>query len=338
MLALYCFSVQAKPVIYVVTGKLSKTQRAIIDRVFISKYKSLAKEYPRSEFKVIENASNNDLISLLASSKTLGLIYIGHPAVNIVGEGDDRKIIHGYLQTPSGRYLPKTILSAAHESLKFISILTCHDSAVTPLYTNSLSSSGINYLRSPTHNLDELKNPLLEFTSYYSTPQVLDLLAPKLENYIDQFERENSYQAEVKSTLTIKWRDQVSSHFGYVITVNERIVGVLESAKSSRGRVLNTQRKTFDLLHPLKPGDSITIKADDDNRPRRGQEDKIIDDILIDEVVLTQKGVQRELLDSTIHLGDEEYAPDQTLPLGFLRNSNDYMAAPFARVWKTVMP
>lgn len=336
-LIVLCPTLKAAPTIYTVTGKLSSAQRSIVERVFLSKFKELKKQHPSAEFKVIEDITNSSLIDILSNKQTLGLLYIGHPAVSIVGEGDERRILHGYLQTPSGTYLPKDIFTAAHENLKFLSIMTCHDSAVTPLYTKYIKEKTFDLLRSPTHNLDELKNPLLEFTSYYSTPQVLDILKPRLETYIYEFEETVSTG---RSQLTITWRDQVSAHFSYVVTLNDKIIGVLESSKSNRGRIVNRQSKTIKIDRELRPGDRLVIKPDDANRPKKeeSKDSKVIDDILIDQVIAEFGNQKILLLDSPIHIGDEEVSPDEGLPLGFLRNREDFRVAKFHKTWSEVVP
>ncbi|CAM9905151.1 unnamed protein product, partial [Chrysoparadoxa australica] len=256
-----------------------------------------------------------DLLKELKNPKTLGVVFLGHPAIKTEGVYPDKKIIHGYLQSGDGFYLPKKTFSAAHEKLAFLSILTCHESAILPLYDKSLPE-GIDVLKSPTHGLDSLANPLFEFTSFYSTPQVIDLISKKIEEgRYDSFEAEKSEDL----LLSIQTRDLVSSHFTYTVEVDGKVVGILKKEVNKRGRVKNSN--TFEIKIPknyIRNG-IVKITADDPKRPIKSGL-KVIDDIIIEGIWVNENGIKRSLLDYQIHLGDQESNPDQNEGLGFLRN------------------
>jgi hypothetical protein len=338
--AIFCMNslafASSRPTIYFALGKLTGPQKSILDRVFFSEVEKLKKQWPSVDFKRLDSPETDELISVLSSPSTLGLAILGHPAVSIRGEGTERHIMHGYLQTASSRYLPKTLLSAAHSSLGFISIITCHDSAISPLYLKALPQnfSGAIF-RSPTHNLDALANPLLEFTSFYSTPEFLKEMNGSLPELLKEF---NNFGGAINGDqLKISWRDQLSNHFSYEIIVNGKLAGVLESEYSTRGRGMNLREKLVQLSIVLAPGDQITIRPDDAFRPRINTEQKVVDDILLDRVSIIRGEEEKSLLAESVHIGDEENSPDQNAPLGFLRNGEDYSRAPFVVEWKGVV-
>lgn len=326
----FCSLSEAAGVIHVLYGDLKPGQQKILDRVFRPKLNELISM--EGVKKVVENpqASIEDLTQVLQSPQTLGVIFLGHPAIKTKGVMPDKKIIHGYLQDTNGRYLPKAIFSAAHEGLKFLSIMTCHESAILPLYLDSLPKH-VHYYESPTHNLNSLGNPLFEFTSFYSTPKIIDEIKDDLKNgnFDDFYEPKNKVMAK----LEIEVKDLVSQKFGYVVLLNDKFIGSLFAQKNNRGRLLNKTKHQFFLESgEVFAGAKIKIIPDDANRPKPNGL-KVVDDILLLKVEL--EGVA--LLKQPIHLGDQEQSPDMGEGLGFLRNLPEFEITVFKNEWEVAL-
>ena len=228
-----------------------------------------------------------------------------------------------------GRYLPKEILSGANPQLKFLSIMTCHESAVLPLYLNSLPDH-VQYYKSPTHHIDGLANPLYEFTSFYSTPEILDkVLNDFNKRKYDDFKLLSNPKV---GTLKISIKDLVSSRFSYGVVLNDRFIGALYAQKTKRGRLLNSSTYLLDIYQGDLTGNenNLRIFPDDPNRPRPlGL--KVVDDILLEEVRLNDEIIVSK---GPIHLGDQEFFPDMNEGLGFLANEEDFKRSPFQSIWE----
>lgn len=299
-------------------GDLKKGQMSILNRVFRPNLKKLSK----LNLKVVEyeNSLQKNILSSLASSRVVGVIFLGHPAIKTKGVGKGRHIVHGYLKDSAGMYLPKNIFSGARDNLAFISVLTCHEGAIIPLYKKYLPSF-IDYFESPSHSLNALENPLFEFTSFYSTPKVIDSI---LNRYDSSFFDSSQVEKTSQTTISIKLKDLVSSRFSYTVSVNGSLVGIISRKLNSRGRILNKIDYQFKVSNSLfnKGSNFITISADDYLRPRPNGL-KVVDDILIEEVSLIS-GENRNNLAKNIHLGDQEVNPDMNEGLGFLRNKDNF--------------
>lgn len=300
---------------------------AILERVFKPKLGELRKVI--GQVVEVPNASVEDILFALKNPENLGVILLGHPAIKTKGKYPDKKIIHGFLMGADGYYLPKNILSSTHEQLQFLSIMTCHESAILPLYLDSLSEK-VDYIKSPTHGLDSLSNPLFEFTSFYSTPLVVDTI---IENYKKgKYASFKKNKKIIKGRLTIKLSDLISSRFTYTITIDDKVVGILKSQKNPRGRNLNNIEFSFDLLsHELKtiaPGAILKVLPDDPNRPKPiGL--KVLDDIIVREISIDSSEYSFNWKDGA-HLGDQAQNPDILEGLGFLRNKFDFDNLPFS--------
>lgn len=277
-------------------------------------------------------ATVNDVTHALQDPNAYGIIFLGHPAIKTQGSFPNKKIIHGYLQDAQGKYLPKEILSGAHKNLRFLSIMTCHESAVIPLYINSLPQS-VHYYKSPTHGLNSLDNPLFEFTSFYSTPKIVDEINADLEQ--SRFKLENHYVMdsfyEDSKTLVFKVKDLVSQRFGYSVFINGRYLGAMFAQKNARGRLLNKVTFKFNVPPYLWSSTENTIRVapDDRNRPRSSGL-QVVDDILLTQVKLDDEN----LLDGPFHIGDQRVSPDLNEGLGFIRNREEFSLAPFIFEWE----
>jgi hypothetical protein len=314
--------------VHVFYGDLKSGQMAIINRVFKPKLKSLEKK--KEVEKVIQwpNGKIEDFLEVIKSPKTLGVLFLGHPAIKTEGTYPDKKIIHGYLKSGDGFYLPKEILSAAHKRLQFLSIMTCHESAILPLYLDSLPKQ-VDVIKSPTHGLDNLDNPLFEFTSFYSTPKVIEKLEKKFDEnkysgfFVDKYPEDKK--------IRVHYRDLVSSRFTYTVKVDGKVMGILKKETNSRGRIYNKYVKTITVGSDFVS--RISIQPDDPNRPRK-DDLKVVDDILIEDVELSQGDSFFKIMRKNIHLGDQVISPDEGEGLGFLRNRKAFQQAPFHEAWE----
>lgn len=317
----------SKGVVHVFYGDLKSGQMAIINRVFKPKLKIL--ENKKEVEKIIEwpKGKIEDFLKVIKNPKTLGVLFLGHPAIKTEGTYPDKRIIHGYLKSGDGYYLPKEILSAAHSNLQFLSIMTCHESAILPLYLDSLPNH-VDVIKSPTHGLDNLDNPLFEFTSFYSTPKVIE----KLEKNFDDNKYAGFFVQPLElQTIRIQYRDLVSSRFTYTVKVNDKLVGILKKETNQRGRIHNIFEKAIDLGNETI--NRVSIQPDDPRRPRKDGV-KVVDDILLDQVELIRGNTPLNLLRKTIHLGDQMHSPDEGEGLGFLRNKKAFFKAPFRESWE----
>jgi hypothetical protein len=276
------YAQEGRSVVHVLYGDLKPGQHRILERVFRPKLNLLSQA--NSQIVVKENltAKTEEILGALRDPQTLGIIFLGHPAIKTTGEYPNKEIIHGHLKDGLGRYLPKKLFRGAHKNLRFLSVLTCHESAILPLYLDQLSST-VKYYKSPVHGLDALKNPLYEFTSFYSTPKVLEQLAQDLHSQkIDTFSQDDDGQESIH--LTMKVRDLISQRFSYTVEVNGELVGVLHAKKNKRGRLLNELHFSFSIKKSsLAQHNSITIAPDDPKRPRPDGL-LVVDDILIDSI------------------------------------------------------
>lgn len=314
--------------IHVFYGDLKKGQMAIIERVFKPELKRLKNKEPVE--KVIEwnDGKIEDFLSVLKDPKTLGVLFLGHPAIKTEGIHPDKKIIHGFLKSGDGFYLPKNIFSAVHDELKFISIMTCHESAILPLYMNSMPSH-VDVIKSPTHGLDTLDNPLFEFTSFYSTPEVLKNLEKKLEG--GSYREFNFLEEKSSRNVKVVYRDLVSSRFTYTVEADGKVVGILKKEMNKRGRILNKFEKVVKIKNKSKV--NLKIHPDDPFRPV-AEGLKVVDDILIDDILIQTGYDFQSVLEKRIHLGDQEESPDKNEGLGFLRNLEDFKKAYFSLFWE----
>ncbi len=205
--------------------------------------------------------------------------------------------------------------------------MTCHESAIIPLYLDGLPQK-VKYYQSPSHGLDALKNPLYEFSSFYSIPKVLEEIADDLrEGKLNEGDYHHDFNGIQKGTLKLKVRDLISQRFTYTVEVNDELVGILHAKKNKRGRLLNELTFTFPIHNKLKKeGNKITISADDSDRPRP-QGLSVVDDILVDSVEVN--GL--ELLATPLHIGDQPEFPDMEEGLGFLRNHDDFSRSSFQK-------
>lgn len=346
-----------KAKIYFVLANLNPTQKNILERVFFSEVEKLSKEYSEIEFIKIDNVSIMEIINILSSRSTMGAIFLGHPAINTKVDGDERKIIHAYLQTSYEkmfkveneyrvdlvtRYVPKRIFTASHENIKILSIITCHDSVVTPLYKKNLPAYLNTYfITSPTHNIDSFKNPLFEFTSFYSTPEILGDFKNKIPSLIKEFRAKRKFEkTEEVSKIKISWRDQLSKFYVYEVLLNGKLVGVLEPYSTSRKRSLNKREMEIKVSVPIKSGDVITISPDDPNRPRSDINLKVVDDIIVDRVeIVRESSSENVVLGQAIHIGDEKNQPDAGTSLTFLRNEEGFLQSIFyLNKWDGIVP
>lgn len=303
-------------------GDLKRGQKSILNRVFKPKLKELSKL--NVEVVEYDKSLQENILASLANPKVVGVIFLGHPAIKTKGTGKKRRIVHGYLKDGEGKYIPKNIFSGAHNNLKFISVLTCHESAIIPLYKKTLPSF-IDYFESPSHSLNALDNPLFEFTSFYSTPKVIDNI---LQQYGPDSLEINSLGDPKEKSLKVNLKDLTSGRFSYTVSINGVLVGIISRQLNSRGRILNDVEFLIkvpeSILH--ESNNLLTIEADDYLRPRPLGLD-VVDDILIEKVTL-ENGGREDSLGVKIHLGDQESNPDIEEGLGFLRNKlvfRDYL-------------
>ncbi|MCF8060819.1 MAG: hypothetical protein K9K67_16060 [Bacteriovoracaceae bacterium] len=316
--------------IHVLYGELKPGQQQILDRVFKPRLIELEKLDQVKEVVQKQKATYLDLLRALKSPETIGVIYLGHPAIKTEGTFPNKNIIHGYLMDSDGRYLPKNIFSSVHPNLKFLSIMTCHESAVLPLYLKSLPDF-VHYYKSPTHNMNSLGNPLFEFTSFYSTPKILEEIERDMDR--GRYDDFKIFPDPTILTLNLKVMDLVSSRFSYVVTLNDKLIGALFSKKNDRGRLINKASFSFDIQQSdLKDKNVLKIYPDDSNRPRP-KDLKVIDDIILSEVYFNNG---ENLIGMPIHIGDQELDPDLLDGLGFLRNRSEFTKSDFMESWEWV--
>lgn len=112
---------------------------------------------------------------------------------------------------------------------------------------------------------------------------------------------------EVGKTLSLKVKDLVSQKFGYSAFINDRYLRAMFAQKNARGRLLN--EVTFKLKIPSylwSPNENkIRVAPDDRNRPR-SSDLKVVDDILLTQVILSEGN----LLEDSFHIGDQRAHPD----------------------------
>jgi hypothetical protein len=316
-------------VIHVLYGDLKPGQQKILDRVFKPRLEDLKGLEQVSKVIQKPKATYLDLLEALRSPESIGVIFLGHPAIKTKGVFPDKKIIHGYLMDADGRYLPKKILSGANPQLKFLSIMTCHESAVLPLYLESLPEH-VKYYKSPTHHIDGLANPLYEFTSFYSTPEILDqVLNDFNKKKYDDFKLLSNPKI---GTLKISTKDLVSSRFSYGVVLNDRFIGALYAQKTKRGRLLNSSTYLIDIFKSdlSDTENNLRIFPDDSDRPKP-QGLKVVDDILLENISLNNQSIPFR---GPVHLGDQEFSPDMNEGLGFLKNKEDFINSPFQSIWE----
>ena len=207
--------------------------------------------------------------------------------------------------------------------------MTCHESAILPLYLSSLPEN-THYYKSPTHSLNSLGNPLFEFTSFYSTPKILMDIKSDLEK--GKFSSFFTKKVKPNKKIKITAKDLVSQKFGHSLMVNGKYIGAMFSKKNKRGRLLNLVDFEFEVPNSLLNGRErtlIEIIPDDADRPKPAGL-KVVDDILIEKVSF--EGI--DLLTDSVHIGDQKNNPDFSEGLGFLRNQADFEMSPYFKEWR----
>lgn len=313
------------PKIHIFYGNLQKGQVRILDRVFrpkiqeILQVENLAKVEEHFEYDV------NTVSSAMANPSTLGVLFLGHPAIKVKEEGDKKTIVNGFLQDPNKRYFPKNLLQSAHANLVFASLVTCHSSGFLGKYLK-FSPEGLNVIKPPSFSAQLDPNPIFELTSFYDTPKVLEEVKQLIpETKILEF-KENlaSLEKQRDYKLEITTRDLMSKHFGYTVVVNDKLIGTLYSKRSKYGRPYNKVKNVFQFSLSSKVTSlNIQIMPDDPKRPKP-QNIMVIDDILVDSIKILNGVESQELLEKSIHLGDQDGVPDTVIRHFFKRNQKDF--------------
>jgi len=320
-----CSSVHAElPRIEIHYGKLLDGDERILKRVWIDKdIKELRQKYAgKVEIPDPVNSNSETLLNSLRDSNVLGLIWIGHPSY--VKEDTDSKpeIKNAFIQDSNGRFIPKTIFSAAHSNLQFISLGTCNDTAVASAYKESLSDKHVIWATSV--NLEEggASNPLFQVVSLYTGPQDVALaIAKDLDSYLSSFHENFTYPDPAQNTqLVIRYEDLLSAKFDYVVSVNEKVVGVLTKQKA-----LLASQNIYEVTFTVPKTGVLKIFPDDVNRHRKATDPKyLIDDILIHSI--HKDGLP--IINAIQHLGDEINNIDHETLLSQIRLAPLFEAIP----------
>ena len=265
------------------------------------------------EVKIHRRYATQEAVDALKNSRTLGFLWLGHPALDVRGE----KLVNSYLTTPEKRYLPKLLFSASHSNLGFVGIVSCSLDDVVSRYNKYLPPTVPLFVPQTDDNRDI--DPAAQFTYMIGgSLQVIEKIKNELKARVQAFQLGSSGQERYMSTLEVSYRDLLSKHFSYVVIANKHLAGVLEPTSELKIQI------TLPKAWVTSSQNTITIRPDDLNRTAPEGVTNFVDDILLTSLVsVSEFGRRDSLLSSPVHLGDDDGA-DWDSGLAGLSNPQNY--------------
>jgi hypothetical protein len=328
---------EIRPTIKILVGHLREGQAEILKDAF---FDEMAEGVARAaalgvHIDAPQMESNAETLKeALQDPNTIGVLWLGHPALDITKNSSTGKseAANIYIEAADGRYLPPTILSAAHAHLQFVSLVTCNATLVNEKYAKYLRSNIQNYFP-PSSTAEFSTNPLMEMAHFFVAPiEVFNTVVADLPRHLRNFIPQASLTG---GSLEIHYRDLLSKRFDYEVLVNGKYIGSLYTQRSAPiGRVRNRAQVSWPIPAEAFPVQNIVIRPADAERRRTTAIQNVVDDVLIDQVRLRQSGSEQELLTNPVHLGDDSEAADVAIGLSFESNLDDFATAPLAKEWR----
>ena len=307
---------------------------------FIKKARAAFKDKKKNtDVRFYLDSSTEKMITSLRSSDVIGVIYATHPKVhteereierinpetNELETVKENFIVNAFMPETSGRHMPRSLLSAAHSNLQFMLWIYCHEDAVGDFYVKpylhrlapydrkegKVDASKITFYRPHGINPDT-SHALLQKAGYLEAAKTVEEeISPNFKTHLENFETYKKDDDQSFVELKISYRDLKTAVMSYEVLLDDIIVGSFYRAVSRRGTPRNKGDASILVPRSIYMNAKNLIIHHDDLSSRRQESPKDqIDDILIDRIEVLDQEVSTILLETTVHLGNNDYPTD----------------------------